>query len=908
MMRRMSCCSLVCVFFCMLVGVCWGDTIRVGCATLVGNETQQAHQVIGALAAIKEAEDNHTLTTHIELVVEKDDSWGLQSYNITQKMHQQDHVVALLLYTYTSAEGGYEYARNANLPLIAATSALNTIYQDTARLAINVRGPFANEITLMVSFGMKSSLHCWQFGVLYYANEVVAQVVADTQAALATAGLPSALLGEMNENLTLTQSLDSLFGNVSNLPQCIFVYMDGDEVPVLIELMTYHKNYRADRMAFILPSVAALRDPFRDSDSSSLRFNNTFIVQNFPHPNGTQSIAVNNYRRALRALYSTNRTVTKHNILVDTTPDYGSLSGYIAGRFAIEVVKRMQSNSSDFTSIVYHDKMFDVDDLLLGPFVDKCVGLQTTLSPIPCFCNVGYRYQFITKINPLTGLLQSITDEYDCAVSGVAKMVVPMSLCAPSPSNLRRPFLFVQLIDDNADPFVFAEGPMFHDFFLSIIKYLNVEDKIGGDGELSVAVAINVSNADIPALHYRYNPLAYTGSSKTTQQLINMNLSIMSFVTMLPQYELEDPPLSSWKKEAIQLEPVLADYIHVLAAYLKSISAVVHIAALTEEEVALGVKSLHTHQAEYASATVFRTDADGERFAHEHLVDPNPNAWVLLITQDATIVNLLVGAALNNTNMRICLATNEYLISQAIGHYSGWRQMASRRSIVFASYLPAWWLQDAAQGAMFEILYYFLAYVLGRNITGFVPSFSQIKAFFAVMVARDVLAKTYGSNTPASWVNAFYSSTTVSASGITLGPFSSTACDAKTLKSGTRARQCQCPKGTRTFWVHALYDWATDLQTNSTVDFRFTVTSCGVNYIPLETSLNFAMIFGTIGGGVAFLIAIIVAGVIWACITPKRDNRAAPQDAKKPFMINIHRHSVEHFNVGPRAGGYGRRR
>lgn len=39
--------------------------------------------------------------------------------------------------------------------------------------------------------------------------------------------------------------------------------------------------------------------------------------------------------------------------------------------------------------------------------------------------------------------------------------------------------------------------------------------------------------------------------------------------------------------------------------------------------------------------------------------------------------------------------------------------------------------------------------------------------------------------------------------------------------------------------------------------------------------------------------------------------RSALQDTSLDFMTlidHIHRHSVEHFNVGPRAGGYGRRR
>ena len=139
-----------------------------------------------------------------------------------------------------------------------------------------------------------------------------------------------------------------------------------------------------------------------------------YVMQTFPHPESTNFDITAEYRRAIRR-HEGNAVIL----------DYLSLEGYIASRFAIEVLRRMRNVSrAAFLDTVYRTQMFRISDLRAGPYTNDCLDLTPTAYGVRrslCECNqVAARSLSVLQAspNPSVHALQKRAGEFGRDIFG----------------------------------------------------------------------------------------------------------------------------------------------------------------------------------------------------------------------------------------------------------------------------------------------------------------------------------------------------------------------------------------------------------------------------------------------------------------------------------------------------------
>ncbi|CUG88942.1 Hypothetical protein, putative [Bodo saltans] len=119
-----------------------------------------------------------------------------------------------------------------------------------------------------------------------------------------------------------------------------------------------------------------------------------------------------------------------------TFPSLPAMEGYLAVRWVANVLSMMPSiNRTLFLANVYTRRFFWLDDVTIGPLVDRC--LVDSSTGLSCFCNVGLSTLRISPVDTATGY--PTVDDSDATLSTLS---IPLSMCFLTPSQLRTPIAF----------------------------------------------------------------------------------------------------------------------------------------------------------------------------------------------------------------------------------------------------------------------------------------------------------------------------------------------------------------------------------------------------------------------------------------------------------------------------------
>ncbi|MDP2059094.1 MAG: hypothetical protein Q8J97_05095, partial [Flavobacteriaceae bacterium] len=297
------------------------------------------------------------------------------------------------------------YAVENGIPMIAPTATYDLMFTPIARNTFFIQPSLAAETFQMLNYALNSNLHCWHMTVLYFA--AVEELANSTRAAIVGFGYPEPLLVSLDYASPGTFDYDmisianAVFGNTSINYRCHVVLDAVDGMTQIVKHFHKDPRFNAEDSYFIVPSVANL--PLHvDDEGSTATFKNVFLMQASPDPRDGEIFAsVKSYHESMARFFATpNWQATIPTALVSSVDtvnyNFEAYQAYIDTRFLIEILSRMTSfTRAGMIDTVYRTKMFEIDDIVLGPYIDSCGNKFSTL---PCWCNAGNKLLFTMRV------------------------------------------------------------------------------------------------------------------------------------------------------------------------------------------------------------------------------------------------------------------------------------------------------------------------------------------------------------------------------------------------------------------------------------------------------------------------------------------------------------------------------
>eukprot|EP00744_Colponema_vietnamica_P007671 GILI01011018.1.p1 GENE.GILI01011018.1~~GILI01011018.1.p1 ORF type:complete len:1036 (+),score=210.76 GILI01011018.1:314-3421(+) len=360
-------------------------------------------------------------------------------------------------------------------------------------------------------------------------------------------------------------------------------------------------------------------------------------------------------------------------------------------------------------------------------------------------------------------------------------------------------------------------------------------------------------------------------------------------LTLRPSFtglDTEDPPLvpaSQWRWDIISLQPVLADYIHAIAAYHQATARVytsLHAIATTRREAELISLSLATWGHDLPNASVV-VSTDPTIWASSVSTwmrsGSNPFVFAATTTDNNSLIEVAAGIAapLGKGILAVaCSIVYAHSVQEAVTFNSN-----GKGDIIFGAVLSPWWVPSAS-------------YDVPASLQQYVSNPHYQLAMLGLNVARQLYIQAYYDYTITA-AQILYKSGVVSAAGTSFGPFSNTSCTGDEIGNNTRDRDCQCTKGVRTIYIHSIRNYQAGVPSTNTGSYSYTMTTCGVTYGPYvptfdSRSNNNGLSSGAIAGisvGCSIALLIVIAGFVINALFFGRNNRSAPKDSSLPFAI-----------------------
>jgi class 3 adenylate cyclase len=764
------------------------------------------------------------------------------------------------------------------------------VYSPDARNIINVRFVPDQELLARIGYAINANKYrCNSFGAFYVQVVGVDAFVNFVAGIFKDLGYPTRVIPVVYPDPTTYETfkpyLDAMYGNltVRERPKCFIHLGDAPSILRWTDFIYTHPMSVPGTICF----GASLTSPPGGVAKPDLaggfeHYKDLYFSQLLPDPHSETSELAKSYRRATKNL----RTHPMPGICSTYQPRYQQFEYYVSGRLIGEILTRTTTvTRENFLKAAYDTKLFQIDDVLLGPYSDHCVGGMTD-DDMSCFCNAGGRSVYMSKIDTATGIVRALPDDTAAGEFGIAETKVSITRCSLGLEQITAPFLFGQVFAarDLDNPTTNRFRTALHEAMVGNNRHRVVEHKrLFFPSKVYNATDAAAAAAAVSSLVDYNKVLAFAGGTVSVEDVQRAEGGGYVVVDGLSSDVLRtvDPPYTT---SAIYLVPSLADFVHTLASFATTFAGrPITILATTAEEANLGVDSLHTFQIR-PTRTLVLPPLQLREWARGEVAALASSSVLLVVSQDRSTVSELILTHIANASSSVVwlVAASEELLGEVTQPKAQWN---ASQNVFFASSFDTWWRPDHHRSE-FET---HAAKIIstGQLYTkklGASPSVTldptRLRASLLLLTLFTAAESiTTRAKTPEQLQQWFFAAGEKSISGATIGPFSNAECIA-----GVPALRCRCNKGVQRFFVHKLADWTT-ANPSAEPAHSYTHFACRVRYEALnESSLNvlFVALLTTV---LAVVVCAIVAIVVAYRTRQLRDNSAAPHDDTKPFAI-----------------------
>ena len=382
------------------------------------------------LAAFKEANDQGGVFNRTLRLVSRDDQYKAANVPATAALLlREPNLLALVGFTGSSPSvAGATAASAAKVPFIGALTGTPDIRRAEDTYVINLRSGFVDGVVTMLKLLVEKK-HFKRISLIYQNDSF--GIPARTSITAALDNMKLSLAGLHSSPTGATETSEDYNARAAEVwagrPQAIIMFtLIGFFKPLVNAL----RRLTSDDITYITGSW--MNNDMRDFLKANPAINPTYFYQTqvMPHPLSTKSNISIKYRSSITAYDGR------------TSYDYVSLEGYVVGRFLVEALWRTHDfTPSGFLDAIYRTMMFQIEELLAGPYTKTCPGGEDatvmTRSSL-CMCNQGLRFVETTQISP--------SYEY----VPVAQLTYLLTQCTASITTVVRPVLFTTFVRSNS--------------------------------------------------------------------------------------------------------------------------------------------------------------------------------------------------------------------------------------------------------------------------------------------------------------------------------------------------------------------------------------------------------------------------------------------------------------------------
>lgn len=257
----------------------------------------------------------------------------------TERLINQDKVLALFGYTWTNTvKATIPLAEKAGVPLFAPYTGYEELYARHSPYVFTTRASFSDELGQVVQH--LRTIGLTRIGLLHYDSASGKELLAETEARMAAAGLKLQAIGSMKttskEPAGAVQSLKGV-----DLQALIIGASGSDAVAFIREF----EKVRAGRTQYYARSLIGVKQLVADLGPLA---GGISISQTAPNPSKNKLVAVE-YRQVLA------------NYNPQLKPDYIGLEGMIAAKVMVEALRRAGTTPSREGLVQALDRMAEFD-------------------------------------------------------------------------------------------------------------------------------------------------------------------------------------------------------------------------------------------------------------------------------------------------------------------------------------------------------------------------------------------------------------------------------------------------------------------------------------------------------------------------------------------------------------------
>eukprot|EP00667_Euglena_gracilis_P002119 EG_transcript_2119 len=800
------------LLFCRLLGPAVSQPIAIGMTGPlyqdIGNQT-----AAGLAFAFQEANDAGGVMGRNLSFIALDDGYDTTKAVANIRTLVEDEGVLLLagVVGTEAVESAKSLILPRGVPLVGSTSGAPVLRTPFRPEFVNVRLSYADEMVSLAmyfaQYGMFRRVAC-----LYQNDSFGVTGLASLQAALANAGMQLVATGTYQRGtINVEAAADAIAGAAAKAQAVVLV---ATQEAAMRFITLFFNDSRTDPECIATVMSVMWGNSYRTLLPPPL-WSRVYFYFAAPLP-GDPAWAI---ARHFSAAY----TAAGH------TPDPTAFLAYITGRLIVEVLRRTRTTNVSralFLNEVYNDRLFVLDDLMVGMYSTNYSGCEQAL----CSCNSGLRNLFVARLDPATGTLGPSL--------GLRYSVLD---CSVAVTTVRAPLLFGQLLPD----WDVGWRRVAVEIGRGLAEAFAEANANGGaDGRLFVLLQRNYSSSASQAMAElvdKYPLLALAGS--VAPPTAHLPAPVPSFGIVDPEVA---PIADAFAREDVHVRPAPALELMALAAWASLQCAAIHLRApaTTSGRALLGTltQSVHSFQCRATSTAAYSAATDVLATTQSGCVIALGSAddvlgWYSLLPQYPAL-RLLTPSA---PAMRLmALTPNASSLPQA-------PRLLFPTPIVdpWNATLPA---RDPSEAWKY-------GYVLGTAVV-------------QAMTQSQYASQSY--NVPAELLEAWYTKKVMTAGALTLGPYFGDNCT-------TSQTDCECNEGVRTLGVRSV--------ASATVQSQYSTTTCHVEYTPLQEPPSSDVMTPAVVGSVVGFAGCVAVGLALYLRLTRRNHSAAPKDVNKPFCI-----------------------
>eukprot|EP00667_Euglena_gracilis_P013612 EG_transcript_14062 len=365
----------------------FAQPIKVGMTAPLNTEAGKLNAA-GLRFALEEANRaGGVLSRNLTLIALNDDYKAAQTLANVQTLVDTEGVVVLAgVAGADNVAAAKPFIVSRGVPLVGAVTGAVEIRTPFQREFVNVRVSNADELVTHALFCVQQA-RVRRVAFLYQNDSFAPGSLAGLRAALANAGMELVATGGYPRSTTNVEVAVEAIAGAAQKAQVVVAAGLSDAAIRFINLFT--ADPRADPHCLFSLNSRTWTPGFASQVAPALlgRIYFTFLV---PLPSDPGLAIAAHFATAYAA--------------AGGVPEPLAFEGYITGRLIVDVFRRMRSpnpTSAGFLDEVYTDKLFVLDDLVVGMYGTNYSGCAHAL----CACNAGLRSVHMGQFDPATKAL-----------------------------------------------------------------------------------------------------------------------------------------------------------------------------------------------------------------------------------------------------------------------------------------------------------------------------------------------------------------------------------------------------------------------------------------------------------------------------------------------------------------------